>query len=181
MTSDRRIRKTEQALQYAFIHLVLEKDFSQITVKELCERADINKSTFYLHYRDLYDLASRIKQQLLDDVYHIIEEYDVLCFASRSSEIWTRILHLFQENDCLYLAYLTSSSLFFLNPTLEETLISRMMEKARKDHPELSGEKQRQLHISITFIINGFLGLMMSLDFDGLPDAVFFISETLKA
>ncbi len=156
MTSDRRIRKTEQSLQYAFLHLVLEKEFSQITVKELCERADINKSTFYLHYRDLYDLASRIKQQLLDDVYHIIEEYD-----------------------CLYLAYLTSSSLFLLNPTLEESLVSRMMEKAGQDHPEMSEEAKKQLHISITFILSGFLGLMMSLNFEELSDAVFFVSQKL--
>lgn len=177
--TDRRIRKTEQALRNAFTQLLHEKDFSQITVKELCGRADINKSTFYLHYKDLYDLASRMKRQLLESVYAIIAEYDILDFAACSSEIWTRILELFQESNCLYITFLTSPTLFSLNPTLEESLISPLMSKTRTEHPELNDKGLKKLRASITFLINGFLGLMQSLDFDELSDAVFFISERL--
>lgn len=178
--TDRRIRKTEQALQNAFVHLIQEKDFTQITIKELCLRADINKSTFYLHYRDIYDLASCMKQKLFNDVYLIITEYDILDFAACSSEIWNRILELFRENNCLYISYLTSPSLFSLTPTLEEDLISRLMEKACKDHPELSEDGLFKLRASLTFITSGFLGLMQSLDFHELSDAVFFISRKLN-
>lgn len=178
--TDRRIRKTEQALQDAFVQLVQEKDVTQITVKELCERADINKSTFYLHYKDIYDLASRMKQHLLDNVYGIIAEYDILDFAACSFEIWTRILDLFQESNGLYVACLNSSTLFSLHPTMEESIVSRLLEKARIDHPELSADGLKKLCMSITFITSGFLGLMQSLDFDELSDAVFFISKKLN-
>lgn len=178
--TDRRIRKTQKALQEAFIQLVMEKELNQITIKELCARADINKSTFYLHYRDIYDLASALKGRLLDDSYAIIAEYDVLDFISCSPEIWERILQLFRDNNCAYLPFLNSPSLSSLSPTLEESIINRLLEKARADHPDCSKEQLQQLRMAVTFITSGFLGLMQYLDFTDLSDAVFYISTRLN-
>lgn len=177
--TDRRIRKTEQALQNAFIQMIMEQDLKQISVLELCARADINKSTFYLHYRDIYDLAGKLKSRLLDESYDIIAEYDVLEFAARSQEIWERILDLFRKNNCLYIPFLTSPSLSSLKPTLEESITGRLVEKAKKDHPELTPDGLKKLHMAIIFIISGFMGLMRNLDFDELTDAVFYISTRL--
>ena len=49
MAEDRRVRKTKKAIQDVFCELTKEKKLNEITIKELCARADINKSTFYLH------------------------------------------------------------------------------------------------------------------------------------
>lgn len=177
--TDRRIRKTQHALQEAFIQLIMEKELNQITVKELCARADINKSTFYLHYRDIYDLASSLKSRLLDDAYGIIAQYDVLDFVASSPEIWDRILKLFQENNCAYLPFLNSPSLSSLSPTLEESIVDRLLEKARADHPDFPEERFVQLRMAVTFITSGFLGLMQYLDFKDLSQAVYYISARL--
>lgn len=179
--TDRRIRKTEWALQNAFADLIKEKELPQITIKELCERADINKSTFYLHYRDIYDLASSMKRRLLDDCYTIISEYDILQFASNSAEIWERILHLYREQHYIHIAFIRSPSMFSLAPSLEETLIAPLMEKARQDHPELSADGLRKLRDCITFITSGFIGLMQNLNFEDLPDATYYISKRLNS
>ena len=53
---DLRIEKTERGIKNAFIELRSRKPLEKITVKELCESARINKSTFYAHYKDIYDL-----------------------------------------------------------------------------------------------------------------------------
>ena len=47
---DLRVKKTERAIRKAFYELMLEKPIPKITVKELAERAEINKTTFYAHY-----------------------------------------------------------------------------------------------------------------------------------
>ena len=54
---DLRIEKTERGIKNAFIELRSRKPLEKITVKELCESARINKSTFYAHYKDIYDLS----------------------------------------------------------------------------------------------------------------------------
>ena len=58
--TDRRIRKTKQQLQEGFIHLRKSKSIKDITVKELCELTDLNRGTFYLHYKDIYDLLEDV-------------------------------------------------------------------------------------------------------------------------
>ena len=55
---DIRIEKTERAIKQAFMELRREKPVEKIRVKELCDRACINKSTFYAHYQDIYALAN---------------------------------------------------------------------------------------------------------------------------
>ena len=63
--TDRRIRKTKQQLQEGFIHLRKTKSIKYITVKELCELTDLNRGTFYLHYRDIYDLSEQMENEII--------------------------------------------------------------------------------------------------------------------
>ena len=54
---DLRQKKTLAAIRTAFLELLGKKPLEKITVKELAEKAQISKATFYLHYQDIYDLA----------------------------------------------------------------------------------------------------------------------------
>ena len=63
---DLRIQKTRQNIFQAFIELREKYPLEKITVKELTERAQISKQTFYLHYRDMFDLSERIEQSMID-------------------------------------------------------------------------------------------------------------------
>ena len=58
--TDLRAAKTLRAIRGAFLELILKKPVDRITVKELAERAEINKGPFYLHYRDIYDLYRQL-------------------------------------------------------------------------------------------------------------------------
>jgi AcrR family transcriptional regulator len=62
---DRKTRYTRMVLQDSLIELMKEKPISKITIKELCEKADINRSTFYAHYTDLYDLLHKVESETL--------------------------------------------------------------------------------------------------------------------
>ena len=64
---DLRIIKTENNIRNTFIQLINEKDFNSITVQEILDRALINRSTFYKHYTDKYNLAETIAKNFLDE------------------------------------------------------------------------------------------------------------------
>ena len=73
---DRRVRYTKMVLKDSFISLLEKKDISQITVKEICENADINRATFYSHYTDVYDLLKKIESELLEnDTVYLLQLY----------------------------------------------------------------------------------------------------------
>ena len=55
-TRDLRVIKTQRAIHDAFLSLLRTKPLAKISVTELARIAEINKGTFYLHYRDIYDL-----------------------------------------------------------------------------------------------------------------------------
>lgn len=62
---DLRIEKTKKSIINTFIELRSKKELERITVKELCEKAQINKSTFYTHYHDIYDLSEQLENELV--------------------------------------------------------------------------------------------------------------------
>src|SRR5215216_3293549 len=65
---DRRTRRTRRALQDALLSLAEEEDFESITVQEITDRADINRATFYQHYRDKDALISSALDTLFEEV-----------------------------------------------------------------------------------------------------------------
>ena len=66
---DLRVKKTKTAIINAFLQLRANKPLERITVKELSDLAEINKATFYLHYKDIYDLSESLETELLDSVF----------------------------------------------------------------------------------------------------------------
>lgn len=63
-SEDLRVQKTILAIRNAFQDLICEKDYAKITVKELCERAKVNKKTFYRYYPTLDDLLREVQEEL---------------------------------------------------------------------------------------------------------------------
>ncbi|HBI63606.1 MAG TPA: hypothetical protein DDX51_00585 [Clostridiales bacterium] len=72
---DRRIRRTKRLLRQALAELMNEKEFKDITVKEITERADLNRGTFYFHYTDTYDLREKIEDELVSDFRAVLSGY----------------------------------------------------------------------------------------------------------
>lgn len=76
-TEDLRVQKTIEAIHKAFEELICEMDYEKITVKELCERAKINKKTFYRYYAVLDDLLAELQGILTQEYLKRIENYRV--------------------------------------------------------------------------------------------------------
>ena len=64
--------RTQNLLKTGLIELMQEKPVQQITVKELVEHVDLNRGTFYLHYKDIFDLLEQIEDELLENFREIL-------------------------------------------------------------------------------------------------------------
>ena len=71
---DRRIIRTKEAILGAFITLIKEKGFESISVMDITATANINRGTFYLHYRDKYDLLEQIEAGILQDFTEMLSQ-----------------------------------------------------------------------------------------------------------
>ena len=95
---DRRIRKTEKQLLNGLTTLMETKSINDITVRELSDTVDINRSTFYLHYQDIYDMIEHIENNLIDKFTDALgpekEDSNEVDFH----DVMKRIFDLLQEN-----------------------------------------------------------------------------------
>ena len=74
MAEDRRIRFTKSVLKSSLIELMQEKPLAKITVKELCEKADINRGTFYAHYKAPEDLMESMRDELATGIEEHVQQ-----------------------------------------------------------------------------------------------------------
>lgn len=76
--SDPRVIKTKKQFKNAFKELVLlYDDYMDISIKELCDKANLNRKTFYLHYRQIDELFSELQKDAIEEFYDIIKSIDV--------------------------------------------------------------------------------------------------------
>lgn len=62
---DPRVQRTKQNIMNGFMRLIKQKEFSDITIADITQEAEINRSTFYYHFMDKYDLIDEIQREVL--------------------------------------------------------------------------------------------------------------------
>ena len=65
-------KQAKARIRQAFTKLLREKPIQRIAVKELCQEAGVNRSTFYAHYQDIYDLLTKIEEDMLEILQHVL-------------------------------------------------------------------------------------------------------------
>lgn len=68
-TLDRRTAYTKMVIKEAFLKFLNIKPLEQITIKEICMEANINRATFYRNYKDIYDLFEEIEMELMQEAF----------------------------------------------------------------------------------------------------------------
>ena len=71
--TDLRIIKTRRTIRNALVDLMSEKELSAVTISELSARAEINRKTFYRHYRTISDVVAELENEILSEFSEIIK------------------------------------------------------------------------------------------------------------
>lgn len=131
---DRRIGKTQKSIHDAIINLIGEKDISQITVKELAERANINRKTFYMHYTSIEDIFDKIENEFIEKFLLILDKYDFFQAKFDEYSFFTSLNDLINEDFDFYQKLICANSyhLFFIKvkKILKDTIIERFHKKS---------------------------------------------------
>ncbi len=82
MKEDLRVIKTRAAIDAAFLQLLEEKPYSDISIRDIAERAIISRNTFYLHYSDKAALIEDFCDRLLKKIQNCFADYPLECVAT---------------------------------------------------------------------------------------------------
>ena len=103
---DRRVRKTKKQLRQALMDLMSEKPSKSISVRELAERADINRGTFYIHYKDVGDLIQRLEDEMAERLILVCKKYAYANTEVSAFPYLTELYRFAQDNADLCLVLL---------------------------------------------------------------------------
>lgn len=95
---DRRVRRTKKLLTHGLIQLMKEKQIQDITVRELADLVDVNRGTFYLYYRDIFDMLDCVEQELFEQVNQLIAAHRGEQVLTHTLPVLKELFHLVEEN-----------------------------------------------------------------------------------
>lgn len=167
---DLRQKKTLKAIREAFLQIHAKKPVEKITVKELAELAKISKATFYLHYRDIYDLEESLQKESIAKICQSIEhpEWAITDSAGFAKELF----RAFQAHNALRNVLFSGSRAAMIPYYVEKELQKHIYEK----YPEL--QKDIKFHSLLTFeVYGGFYTYRVNAESFGEDEIVAEISE----
>lgn len=131
---DKRITATLQRIHDAYLKEKKKKSISEIKVIDICKHAKINKTTFYRHYRDIYDLADKAENQVIQEMISNYRHIDTLltepeAYITENIEICTRYSDLLET--------VFDQRKYLLISKLEEALVERCLTEEHTQYEAL--------------------------------------------
>lgn len=97
--NNRRRRESVERIEKAFLELLQIKELYEITVSDICKCCELNRSTFYANYIDIYDLADKVKEHLEDEVNRLYEAERSMGFNSND---YLKLFRHIRDNQLFY-------------------------------------------------------------------------------
>lgn len=95
---DRRVRRTKKLLTQALTELMQKKQINEITVKELTDLADMNRGTFYLYYKDIFDMLEKLEDSMFESLDQIIALRENELVEQQTMPILLALFRFIEEN-----------------------------------------------------------------------------------
>jgi AcrR family transcriptional regulator len=158
-----KVAKTKELLKNTLVDLIEEKGFDSITVSDITLKAELNRGTFYLHYRDKYDLLEKSENTILaglQDKFKHIKPNDFDKYYSKDM-VYPPFLQLFNyllENERFIKTLISSKGNPAFPKKMREYIKEAFYEKSfLKENPFLG---DMPVEFIIAFISSAFFGLI---------------------
>lgn len=150
---DRRILKTKKAIKNALIDLIAVKDLNEITIKEIADKADIDRKTLYNYYSGIYDVLDEITDELVHSFDDVLKTLNYDNFIKNPYHIFETLNHVINENYDLYKTIIKMNA----NNDLKERLYNALKIRLKDALMNSPLKKSNKLDLIINFITSGMI------------------------
>ena len=148
--------RSRRFIRQAFMELLKEKKFEKITVTDIVNRADINRSTFYAHYTDVRGLVEEIQSEFVERAMAVVKEMDFRDLLHSPVPFLQKLIEIANENRELYtIVGKTALSMNQLEK-IKVILVEKALELS--EIPE-EIRNQRNFRIRLHFFVGGIINV----------------------
>ena len=156
---DRRVRKTKKQLRQALTVLLQEKPVKDITVREIADMVDINRGTFYLHYKDVFDMLEQIENDIFEEFNDLIQAHPPAEDAGKPLPLLTDVFTYFAANADMAIA--------LMGPNGDHAFIDKLKnlvkERCFYDWMQVyCGSDSQKFSYFYAFLVYGCIGLFQN-------------------
>lgn len=160
MTDNRRVRMTKKMIKDATLELLEKHALEKITVTDICENADVNRSSFYAYYDDIHQLLLEIENDILNQI-----PISALPVTTSKEQFLITLENFFdyvQENERLFRIMIVQRD----NSSFNHKLLNAVMEKYRDSE---EGSDTLLSRYAYVYYVNGVIGIMKEWISEGFP------------
>lgn len=144
---------SKEKIKDAFLEILTCKDISKMSVHEICEKAKVNRSTFYAHYLDINDLMLHVEI----DIAAPLSVYNKSAYQITSKDSLLQLVEYFRKHQTFYRIFFTNSSESLLMQESSEFLQKHMIEPYLAQSEQYS---QDEYDYQFEFCKRGFIGVI---------------------
>lgn len=180
---DKRVLKTKNAIKNAFMQIMLEKDINKITVSDIAERALTNRSTFYLHYDNVYAVMEDLESEIANVISTCIEKFDINDVYNSTYNMFVNLSASLDKLDTMKKFILYSTNSKYIIERLKNLLVENAMQTYCNTVNDEIYEKRLY---GFTFIASGMVDTYIKWSYDdhkkiSLEELCSNISELIHA
>lgn len=154
---DRRVKRTRRLLKQGLAELLRQKHFSDISARDITEKMDLNKATFYLHYKNTYELLQDLETDLLEQAQEMIDRYEYDETEDSMRKFFEPLLDFVVENRSVCEALFVNNASSDFTGRVVEFIYKNGTEIMKKRFPKISAEDANYV---LSFVAFGLIGLL---------------------
>lgn len=160
-SSDLRVIKTKQLLKEALLALLTEMEFEEITIMKLTTYAQINRSTFYAHFYDKYDLLDKI---INDELVSFVEEVapkneEELTLAQIPNPFYLRAMQYIYQHGEFFKVMMGENGISSFQQQFLRIIEKYMLSYLDKFHPD-PNKMEIPKELFIYYVAHGYVGII---------------------
>jgi AcrR family transcriptional regulator len=159
---DRRITKSQEAIKKALIELMSEKNFDNITIQDIADKANVNRGTIYLHYLDKFDLLDKIMEEHINNMSNFCESATEMDFI----ESTVHCMEYFESNYLFFSTMLASEGASYFRSRFLEFNIREFKNDVDITKGKNYGHNE---DVIVQFVANAYVGIVEWWLKNGMP------------
>lgn len=163
---DRRVIRTRKALKKGLLKLMQQKRIQEITVRELTELCDLNRCTFYCHYKDVFEMIDQIESEFIESFRELLNSFDPQDVFINPQAFFMKLFGLIEGNREIVLICFKGDPRFV--DRIKELLYERFAD-AWPSH--FTNAREQDYLYYASFVAFGLAGLMEAWLSQGMEDS----------
>ena len=148
--------RSRKMIKEAFLELLEEKNINKITVTDIVNKADLNRSTFYAHYMDVRAITEEMENEVIDKMIEILNEFEFKSFFNNPTPLLLEVSKFLENNQKTYKVLLKVNEAESFLKKLKNEFAKYMM--LDTDIPEYLKDS-KMVNLRISYFAGGIINI----------------------